>query len=113
MVRKALAVGVMTAVLGLSAMAQTLGDIAKQEEVRRKTIAKPGKVYTNDSLRGEPTPSAPSIPDKPSSDKSTADKSATDKAAADKAGTDKTPDHTGDGSSAKSEDAKTESYWQD
>jgi hypothetical protein len=104
------------AVLGVSAMlAQTLGDIAKQEEARRKTIAKPGKVYTNDSLRGDPTPSTATSPDKPPSDKAPTDKSAPDKATADKTGTDKAaaPDHSGaDESSGKSADAKTESDWQ-
>jgi uncharacterized protein (DUF3084 family) len=32
--------------------AQSLGDVARQEEARRKGVAKPGKVYTNESLRG-------------------------------------------------------------
>jgi hypothetical protein len=35
-----------------TAGAQVLGDVARQEEARRKNIARPGKVYTNDSLRG-------------------------------------------------------------
>ena len=39
-------------------MAQALGDVAKQEAERRKTVGTPGKVYTNDSLRSEPPPSA-------------------------------------------------------
>lgn len=39
--------------------AQSLGDIARQEEDRRKSITAPGKVYTNDSLRPEPPPSTP------------------------------------------------------
>jgi DNA repair exonuclease SbcCD ATPase subunit len=33
-----------------------LGDIARQEEARRKTIKTPAKVYTNDVLRSEPAP---------------------------------------------------------
>ena len=32
--------------------AQTLGDIAKREETRRKQVKSPSKVYTNDDLRG-------------------------------------------------------------
>ena len=42
------------------ASSQALGDIAKKEEARRKTVKTPGKLYTNESLRpeGEP-PSAP------------------------------------------------------
>ena len=42
-----------------AASAQSLGDIAKQEEARRKTVKAPGKVYTNDSLHAEPAPSSP------------------------------------------------------
>lgn len=40
------------------ATAQSLGDVAKKEEQRRKTV-KPGKVYTNDTLKADPTPSVP------------------------------------------------------
>lgn len=39
--------------------AQSLADIARQEEERRKSITVSGKVYTNESLRAEPPPSAP------------------------------------------------------
>ena len=41
-----------------SVSAQALGDIAKKEEARRKTVKTPGKLYTNESLRseGEPPP---------------------------------------------------------
>ena len=44
--------------------AQTLGDVAKKEAERRKAVATPGKVYTNDNLRREPPPStsAPAQP---------------------------------------------------
>lgn len=35
-----------------AAAAQTLGDVAKAEEARRKTVKQPSKVYTNDNLRG-------------------------------------------------------------
>src|SRR5258708_23609097 len=41
--------------------AQWLGDVAKKEEARRKAIAKPAKVYTNDSLKAEPAPT-PAVP---------------------------------------------------
>jgi len=65
-----------TAVVALTgiAAAQSLGDVAKQEEARRKAVASAGKVYTSDSLRPEPSPAAPaaaaatstaSAPDKP------------------------------------------------
>jgi len=66
----------LTAVLVLTstASAHSLGDVARQEEARRKTIASAGKVYTNDSLRPEPGATAPAAaaatapaapPDKP------------------------------------------------
>lgn len=53
------AAALMAAVCAGSASAQSLGEIAKKEEERRKAIKTPGKVYTNDSIRQEPGP-APS-----------------------------------------------------
>jgi hypothetical protein len=44
----------LAAVLTSGAPAQSLGDVAKQEEARRKSGA--GKVYTNDDLRSAPAP---------------------------------------------------------
>jgi hypothetical protein len=46
------------------AAAQSLGDVAKKEEARRKTGAKSGKTYTNENLRGDlaPPPAAPAAP---------------------------------------------------
>jgi type IV secretory pathway VirB10-like protein len=41
------------------ATAQSLGDVAKKEEQRRKTVKSSGKVYTNDQLKADPTPSVP------------------------------------------------------
>jgi hypothetical protein len=41
--------------------AQTLGDLAKQEEQRRKDIKKPAKVWTNDDLKAAPPPSGPPV----------------------------------------------------
>jgi hypothetical protein len=38
--------------------AQTLGDVARKEEARRKTVKETGKVYTNDTLKPAPQPSA-------------------------------------------------------
>lgn len=64
--------------LGVTAFwvsAQSLGEIARREEARRKTVKAPSKVYTNDSLRpvpGEtvPTPPGPSpAPDQASGGK--------------------------------------------
>ena len=66
----------LAAVLAISAAAsaQTLGDVARQEEARRKTVKTPSKVYTNDNLKADtsspPPPAAatagaqtPSTPD--------------------------------------------------
>jgi hypothetical protein len=39
--------------------AQSLGDVARKEEERRKAVKSSGKVYTNDELRPVPQPSAP------------------------------------------------------
>jgi hypothetical protein len=42
--------------------AQSLGDVARKEAERRKTVQAPGKTYTNDQLKAEPpsTATAPS-----------------------------------------------------
>lgn len=42
-----------------SAGAQSLGDVARQEAERRKTVKAPGKTYTNDQLKAEPPATAP------------------------------------------------------
>ena len=34
--------------------AQSLGDVARKEAERRKTVKAPGKTYTNDQLKAEP-----------------------------------------------------------
>jgi hypothetical protein len=39
--------------------AQSLGDVARKEAERRKTVAAPGKTYTNDTLKPEPLAPAP------------------------------------------------------
>ena len=43
------------------AVAQSLGDVARQEEARRKAVQSSGKVYTNADLGAEPA-SAPATP---------------------------------------------------
>ena len=95
----------------VAASAQALGDLAKQEEARRKTVATPGKVYTNESLRTEPPPSTP--PASTSTASTTADKSkdsssATDKAAADKTAADKKDDKA---AADKTPDVGDEAAW--
>jgi hypothetical protein len=54
-----------------SSTAKPLADVAKAEEARRKSVRKPAKVYTNNSLRPDistgvgSTPTPPSTTDKP------------------------------------------------
>jgi hypothetical protein len=66
--------GVFLAAVG--AYAQSLGDVARKEEARRKTVKKPSRVYTNENLRNvdppDPVPSPepqatapPATPDAP------------------------------------------------
>lgn len=81
--------------------AQTLGDVAKREEVRRKQVKTPAKVYTNGDLRrdtGAPPPapaSEPSSPNAPTQAPAAgAQPNDADKAAAD-------------------DPRKTEAYWKD
>ena len=45
--------------LAAHASAQSLGDVARREAERRKTVKSSGKVYTNDNLRSESQSSAP------------------------------------------------------
>jgi hypothetical protein len=52
--------GVFLAAAG--AYAQSLGDDARKEEARRKTVKKPSKIYTNDNLKDVDPPSTPSSP---------------------------------------------------
>lgn len=44
------------------ASAQSLGDVARAEEERRKTVKSAGKVYTNDRLRPDPTTPSQPVP---------------------------------------------------
>jgi hypothetical protein len=46
-------------ILASIASAQSLGDIAKKEEARRKDVKAPGKVYTNGNLRADTSSPAP------------------------------------------------------
>jgi len=63
-VRLLTAVGLVAAVVA-TAGAQSLGELAKREEARRKALKSPGKVLTGDSI-GSTKPSAGSTPAAPS-----------------------------------------------
>jgi hypothetical protein len=45
--------------------AQSLGEVARKEAERRKSIKASGKVYTNEDVRSEPTSAAPATPATP------------------------------------------------
>ena len=94
-----------------TASAQSLADVARKEEARRKAISQPGKVYTNKDL--QPTPARPDTsttvakPDEKAPDKdvekSTPEKEAAAKDAAAKDAANKPPE--------PAKDAKDRAYW--
>jgi hypothetical protein len=88
--------------LGSAASAQSLGDLARKEQERRKTVPT-GKVYTNDSL-GSPAPAPPPAPtsSQPASAQDQS-KTAGDKAAGEKP--------AGEKPAAPEGAAKDEAYW--
>ena len=51
-IRGIIVFGIAAGVLGTTAYAQPLADIARREKARRGSIAEKAKVYTNDDLRG-------------------------------------------------------------
>jgi len=55
-------VGVFVLAGAATASAQSLADVARQEEARRKAVSGAGKVYTNEALQPEPPPSPGSVP---------------------------------------------------
>jgi hypothetical protein len=79
-------------------LAQSLGDVSRREEERRKDVKAPAKVYTDKDLH--PAPVIPSDEPKSSKSDSTA------------AATDKTADAKDDGAKGGSKDeAKDQKYW--
>ena len=75
--------------------AQSLGDIAKQEAERRRNIKTAGKVYTNGSVRTDPTSAAPAAAAQVQPPASATTPSAVPQP----------------GAPAKDDDPKTEAYW--
>ena len=61
LVRLLSAIG-LTVAIAATAAAQSLGEMAKKEEARRKAVKTPGKVLTNDTIRSVPAPSVPVAP---------------------------------------------------
>ena len=93
--------------------AQSLADVARKEEARRKTVSEPAKVYTNKDLKPTPAPSsAASTPDAKADEKSASEKGA-DKAG-DKGGADTPAADKGAVPANKEpakEPAKDQAYW--
>jgi hypothetical protein len=104
-VRTAVSVLLVVAAAGLCArplwaqQAQSLADVAKKEEERRKTVPAPAKVYTNKDLTAAPGP--PSTPASPEA--AAAAKAAADMAKDAAKGTDK--------EKKDDEPAKDQAYW--
>ena len=86
--------------------AQSLADVARKEEERRKTIPQPAKVYTNKDLSGAPPPSPPpaASPTTPATDNAKAGKPA-DAQAKDNEAAPK------DAAPASKEPVKDKAYW--
>src|SRR5262245_28464594 len=96
--------------------AQSLADVARKEEARRKNVPESGKVYTNKDLKPLPQTAPPAAPsakaDEPKADDSkAADSKAGDSKASKKAAakTDKPADDKA--APAKPEPAKDQAYW--
>jgi hypothetical protein len=89
-----------------SSAAQSLADVARKEEARRKNVAEPAKVYTNQDLKPVPS-SAPaaSTPDAKTDEKAAPEKDAPAKPA------DKNDDKTDAAPPAKGEPVKDQAYW--
>jgi hypothetical protein len=92
---------IVVSVISPAARAQSLADVARQEEARRKAVKEPGKVYTNTDLKPDISKSPPPAGASAPSDKAAspdAAKTATEgkDAAADK---------------AKDDPVKDQAYW--
>ncbi len=93
------------------ASAQSLGDIAKQEEARRKAVASRGKVYSNDGLRPEPPPrTAPAPTPAPAAPPSSASVAS---GAKPPASTPATASAEGEKGTPAAEGKRDEAYWRE
>jgi hypothetical protein len=98
--------------------AQSLADVARKEEARRKNVPEAGKVYTNKDLKPVPQTAPPAAaadakPDEPKADDSKgADAKAADSKSDDKAAAKSSEKPADDkGPPAKAEPAKDQAYW--
>src|SRR5262245_19860224 len=97
--------------------AQSLADVARKEEARRKNVPETGKVYTNRDLKPVPQTAAPvAAPDAKADDAKADDPKAADSKASDAKGDDKAAAKTDKpaddkATPAKPEPAKDQAYW--
>ena len=91
-----------TLACAMSGAAQSLADIARKEEARRKNIPDPAKVYTNKDLKPVPSPASPAAA-------STPDAKSDEKAAPEKGEPAKSADKSDQND--KAVPAKDQAYW--
>jgi hypothetical protein len=95
--------------------AQSLADVARKEEARRKGVAEPAKVYTNKDLKPTPRPAAApdaSTPDAKADEKaSDKDAKSGEKSAADKNAPDNKAAASDKSAPAAAEPVKDQAYW--
>ena len=97
-----LVVVLMTTLVAASAMAQSLAEIGRLEEARRKAITSPAKLYTNADLRGGGLTVAQQAPVAAEAD------------AEPEPGTEAQPDDVADEvGDEEAEEPQTEEYWRD
>jgi hypothetical protein len=87
-----------------AARAQSLGEVAKKEEERRKAVKSSGKVYTNDDLRGHAAAPAQALPAQPGIPAPEGSKPPDAAAAAKPADASAAPEK-------KAEEARDETFW--
>jgi hypothetical protein len=106
--------GLLLAIGAAQAVAQSLGDVAKKEQERRKHVQPAGKVYTNKDLGSAPEPAAP-----PAGAADKVEPKGTEKADSKDARDAKDPKDAKDAkeakdakdAGAKEQDAKGQAYW--
>src|SRR5688572_6148412 len=106
-----LTVGALLAV-AIPLNAQSLADVARAEEARRKTVKGQAKVYTNDTLRGADGGEAPAPPPSPSAPAPASGAAATGGAAGAPVKPGATPGAKPPASPAAAA-SKDEKYWRD
>jgi hypothetical protein len=104
------------AVLGFAASsgAQSLADVARKEEARRKSVPEAGKVYTNKDLKPVPAPVSPTPVSDAKPDATKPDDSKAGDAKADAKASDAKPSEKPADDKAvapKAEPAKDQAYW--